>query len=187
MGRLALVLLLGTGLLQADEDPDYVLAQAKLEAIADEAIPRGSTVTLTPTEVNAYARGEAAEALGEGLKDIDIRLGNDSLDASGLINPSELPGLGALGSGWLLGGLLQGEKPFEVRARVTSGSGIAAVYVESVSVASQELDDRSRNFLLGWILRPLVGDAVLGEPVELENNVESIRIRPSGIEIKIAD
>jgi hypothetical protein len=187
MGRLAIGLVLGAALLAADPDPNYVLAQMKIEAIADDTLPPGTTVSLSPAEVNAYVRGEAAAATEEGLKDLDVRLGTGTVTATGSVNPSKLPGLQALGSSWLLGGLLQGEKPFRVRANVTSGGGTVTINIESLMLADQELDKGSRDFLLGWILRPFFGSAVLGEPIELENNVEWVRVRPSGIEIKIAD
>jgi len=184
MGRLALVLIIGAVFLSAEAAPDYVRAQAKIEAIAEENVPPGSTVTLSPAEVNAYARGEAAAVAEDGLKDVDVQLRTGSLTASGTVNPSRLP---SLEGSWVLGNLLNGDTPFSVDASVVSGRGTVTVNIERLTIAAQEFDSSATDFLLGWLLRPLLGTAKLGEPIPLEHNVERIQIRPTGVEIRIAD
>jgi len=184
MRRLALVLLLGAGAAAAQVDSDYLKAQAKIEAIDDENVPAGATVTLSPPEVNAYARGEAAEAAGEGLKDIDVQLGTGSLVASGTLNPAKLPNRG---SSWILRSLLQGEAPFVIHASVASADGWATVSIESLAIGGREIEQSTMDFLVEWIFGPALGTAKPGEPFELEHNVERVAIQPSGVEIKIAE
>ena len=86
-----------------------------------------------------------------------------------------------------IGNLLNGDTPFSVDASVVSGRGTVTVNIERLTIAAQEFDSSATDFLLGWLLRPFFGNAKLGEPIPLEHNVESIQIRPNGVEIRIAE
>jgi len=187
MGPRAITLLLGVGLLWAEPGQEYTSALQKIEAIAEEEVPRGSTVHFSPAEVNAFARGEAAAAAEDGLKDVSIQLGAGEITSSAVVNLAKLPHLEGLSASWLLGNLLEGDTPITIRARVTSGGGTATVHIESVTIGQRELDEGTTDFLVGWILQPFLGKTKLGEPMELGHNVESILIRPSGIEVRIGD
>ena len=187
MARLLPALLVWTALLALGSTPEYDSAKQKIEKISSDEAPRGSTTTLTPAEVNAYVRGQAAEEAPDGLKEIKVELRQAALTWSGLVNFAKLPALEGLGSNWLLSRILQGEKPVVIEARLQSAGGKATVDVDSVTISETKFEGRTLDFLVEKLLASFQPDAKIGEPFDLKHNVEYVRLRPTGIVIKQFD
>lgn len=176
-----------TSLALSGSNPDYESAEAKIQQVREEQVPRGKTVRLSVAEVNAYVRGKAEAELGGGLKDINVQLGYGAVTWRSLIDFTKLPELESLSSNWLLGRLLAGEKPVTVEARVVSGGGMATVEVDSVEISGTRFEGDTLGFLVDQLMRIIDPDIKAGEPYELDHNIERIDVRPDGVTVKIAD
>ncbi len=178
-------LLLLTGFTLSGSSADYENAREKITLIAGDKAPRGETIFFTPAEVQAYTRGEFRRQKVQGVRDVNVKLGEDLITWSGLINFARIPQLASLSSNWLLSGLLQGEKPLVVVLHLVSGAGKATINVEKVVISDTTFEGGALDFLVEKLILADYPEASIGEPFELEHNVEQIRVRSSGIRVKI--
>jgi hypothetical protein len=176
-----------TSVVLSGSSPDYDSADAKIQQIVEEQVPRGTTLRFSVAEVNAYVREEAEAELGDGLKNIDLRLGHDTITWRSLIDFAKLPELESLSSNWLLGRLLAGERPVTVEARLISGGGTVTVEVDSVEISGTRFEGDTLELLVDQLMRIIGPDIKAGEPYELDHNIERIDVRPEGVAVKIAD
>lgn len=185
MGPLLLVLLLSTALAPAGSNSDYIRAAEKIDLIVADRAPGGSTISLSSEEINAYARGELAKAEVEGIRDTKVELGEALVTASALVDFARLSQARGGASGWLVSRLLSGEQPVSVTVRVQSKGGQARVDIERVEISGLQLEGDMLDLLVDNFFLARYPDAVIGEPFELEHNIEEIRVRPARVDIKI--
>ncbi len=185
MGRILVsaALLAGVGLSGAD--PVYVRAREKVESIANEKAARGSTVTLSLEEVNALVRGEGQNGGANGIRDPRVALGEGSATWSGMVDFTKVPQLRDLASNWLLRSIFEGEKPVSVTVNLESGEGRATLNVQEVVISETKFKGGLLDFIVERLVLTSFPGAKIGEPFELEHNVEQIRRQPSGVAIKI--
>ena len=184
MRRIFLPLLVLTGAILAGSSADYLNAKKKIELIADGQASPGSTIRFTPAEVNDYARTEIRNGNVAGaIRNDSIRLEQGAAVWSAIVDFSRLPDLKSLSSNWLLGRLLQGEKPVSVRFTLESGRGYATVNVVEVTISGVTFQGESLAFLAQTLVRSRYADANLGEPFELDHNIERILLQRSGVDV----
>lgn len=186
MWRGFLPLLVLTGAILAGSSADYLNAKKKIDLIADGQASPGSTVQFTPAEVNEYARAEIRNGnAGAGIRDDSLRLEAGAAVWSAIVDFSRIPNLKSLSSNWLLGRLLQGEKPVSVRFTLESGRGYATVNVVEVTISGVTFEGESLAFLAQALVRSRYADARLGEPFELDHNIERILLQRSGVDVRM--
>ena len=148
MGRILLALLVSTGLAPTGSNSDYIRAKQKIELIAADRAPLGSTISLSFEEINAYARGEIASAVPEGIRNTKVELDHGSATGSALVDFAKLLEAREDSSGWLLGRLLDGERPVSVTVRLQSSEGQARVDIDRVEISGVALEGATLDFLV---------------------------------------
>ena len=184
MGHILLVLFLSTGLALNGSNDDCTRARGKIELIASDRAPRGSTIAFTAAEIDAYARAEIAR---EGMRRVKLVLGNGSATWSGFVEFAKIPELEGLTSNWLLRRLLEGEKPVTVKLGIESGNGQAMIDVRQVTISNTVIEGGTLDLLVKTLVLAIYPEASIGEPFELGHNMKEIRVQPSGVIVKIAD
>jgi hypothetical protein len=115
----------------------------KLEAIEKRRIEKSrkpQTVLLTQGELNSYLNLTYAEKLPKGLRDVDVRLDRDRIQAKGLVNIDRVKGkVGEGGGSWGPLSFLSGDVPVEITGKVTAKDGFGVIVWESVYLASMRV------------------------------------------------
>lgn len=181
------ILFVTTALLLSGSDDLYMVADQKLDQIAENRVSRGAIVHLTPAEVNALVRGKIAEEGVEGITNPIATLGEDSATWSGLVDFGRLPQLAKYKNNFLLSSLLKDAKQVEAAIGLISANGQATIDVKHVTIGETRFEGSTLGFLVQQVVLKDYPDAKLGEPFDLEHNVESIKLRSSGITVKIKD
>ncbi|MFN3327130.1 MAG: hypothetical protein ACK5AZ_26875 [Bryobacteraceae bacterium] len=163
----------------------YASAKQKIEMIESERAPRGSKVTLSDREVNAFIATELNSAVPEGIRKPHLQLGNGKASGSALIHFLKLKQEQGEDPGWLMSKLLDGERPVTVTARLKSAKGVATVEVESVEVSGIQMSGPGLDFLIRNFLLPRYPTAKIGEPFVIGHNIERLEIRPSAVDVII--
>ena len=166
-------------------DALYESANRKVEQIVADQAPPGSTIHLSPDEVNALVRGKIREKKIDGIRNPRVELGEGRGTWSGVVEFGKLPQLASLRDSFLVGSLLQDSKPVSATLRLESGGGKATIDVEQVTIGETQFTGSVLGFLVEKLILDDFPNAKLGEPFELEHNVDQIRIQPDGIFIKI--
>src|SRR6185437_15298651 len=131
---LLVVFIAATAALSAS-DPLYESAQRKLDAIQARQVKRGSVVTFTPDEINAWARVKVPEIVPEGIRDEHVDLSAGSGTASALVNFLKMRQAKGEATNWFLSRLIEGERPLSVTLRLESGGGRCTVHVTRVELS----------------------------------------------------
>ena len=108
----------------------------KLEAIEKRRVEgnrRPQTVLLTQGELNSYLNLTYAEKLPKGLRDVEVRLDRDRIQAKGLVNIERVKGkVGQGGGSWGPLSFLSGDVPVEIMGKFIAKDGFGVVEWESV-------------------------------------------------------
>ena len=156
----------------------------KLEAIEKRRIEKSSkpqTVLLTQGELNSYLNLAYAEKLPKGLRDVDVRLDRDRIQAKGLVNIDRVKGkVGEGGGSFGPLSFLSGDVPVEITGKVTAKDGFGLIVWESVYLASMRVPVS--------VLEQLVASATKTEenpegfdihaPFRLPYSVNRLRLEP---------
>jgi len=176
------LLYLVSGPLWAAPAPEYNSAVRKLASLETDRVPAGTSVSFSHAEINAYARQEAPP----GVRKPEVRLlGQERAAASALVDFSKFGEARGLSGNWLLRNLLAGERPVAATVRIQSRGGQCRVDVERVEVSGVPLEGSALAFLIDNFVRPLYPDARIGQWFPLRHKVESIRISPSAILVRV--
>jgi hypothetical protein len=182
MARLAL--LLATLALVSPAD-SALSAGRKIELIQQDKAAPGSTVTFTPGELNAYVREEAAKVAPEGFCNPRIVLGNGRATGYALIDFAKLRESQGEPMPWLLAKIVGGERRVRVDARIRSGKGRAAVFVDRVEISGVVIRGSALQWLIRNVLWSYYPDAKVGKPFELAHNIERIEVTPARVSVMI--
>jgi hypothetical protein len=164
----------------------YESAKRKIDLIGTDQVPRGATVSLTPAELTAYAKGEIANSGKQGIRDPELKLGDGVATGTAIVDIPKLMETPGKSPNWFLARLLEGEKPLAVTVRMESANGFATVHVERVELSGVTLDGSALQFLIRHVFLPRYPNAKIGEPFELSHNMEEIRVHPSDVQVKMA-
>jgi hypothetical protein len=164
---------------------DYEAVRKKIDLIEADRLAPGHRVELTAAELNAYVAREVAEAVPDGVRDPRVQLGDRTATATALIDFGKLRRAQGSQPGWLLGKLLDGERPVRVTAAIRSSGGTATVDVQSVEVAGMVIEGRALDFLIDNFLIPRYPDAAIGRPFELGHRIDRLEVQPSAVGVVI--
>jgi hypothetical protein len=172
------LLLAVVGLVAASVD-EYASAKQKFNQIDTGRLGPGARVTLTARELDAYAAREAPK----GVRNPRLELQSGVAKGNALVDFGKVRRAQGYQPGWLMGKLLDGERPVSVTARITSGSGKAKVDVQSVEISGLAIDGRMLDFLIQNFLLPMYPDAVVGRPFELGHRIDRLDLQPGSVGI----
>ncbi len=171
--------------LLSNASPDYQAVVRKFSLIEKESLRPGSRVTLTPQELNAYARQEIAEAVPGAVRNTRLDLGPGTATAFALIDFGKLRRADGKSPGWIMSYLLDGERPVTITARIRSADGTATVDVESVEVSGVTIEGAMLDFLIRNYLMSAYPDAKVGQPFGLGHRIERLDVQPSAVGVII--
>jgi hypothetical protein len=175
-------LLLLLSLAAAAATDDYQSAKKKFDQIGGDQLKPGARVVLSPGELNAYARQEAPP----GVRNTSVRIVSPGVaQGSALVDFGKMRRAQGYQPGWLMSRLLDGERPVNVTARITSGKGRAQVDVQRVEISGVVIDGKTLEFLIENLLLPLYPDAAVNRPFELKHHIERFEVQPSAVGVVI--
>jgi hypothetical protein len=183
MWRLSVVFAAALVLLASD--PLHDSAVRKLDAIAARQVKRGSTVTFSPAEINAWARVRIPEIIPEGMRDQRVELGTGSATGYALVDLLKMRHAQGQSTNWFVSKLIEGERPLKVDVRVQSGGGRCTVYLTRVEIGRAVANATVLEFLVKTFFMPLYPEAKINEPFDLDYDIDRIDIRPSGAMVTI--
>jgi len=160
----------------------YTSVRQKLDSIDSDRLRPGSHVRLTPPELEAYAVHEAPD----GVRNPRVELPEPGLvKASAVVDFGRVRRAQGHPPGWLLGKLLDGERPVSVTARIRSSGGSATVDVQRVEISGVVIDGSTLDFLIQNILLPVYPTATVGRPFELGHRVERLDVQRGAVDVVI--
>ena len=165
-------------------DPLADSAQKKLDAISDAKLKPGSTVVLSPQEINAWLHEKAVKAFPEGLRNEHVELGVGTTDGTAIVDLLKIQkNKSSVNS--LIARLIEGERPLKISIRVESANGRAAVFLTRVELSGVALDGSILDFLIKQFIQPRYPDIKINQPFDLDFNIDRIEIQPTGVRILI--
>ncbi|HEY7388222.1 MAG TPA: hypothetical protein VH640_06920 [Bryobacteraceae bacterium] len=168
----AILLWISTGA-WADE---YASAQAKIQQIESDQLPRGSRIVFSAAELNAYVLHEVPTVTA-GVRQPRLELlGQGVARGSALVDFAKLRTAEGHPPGWLLSMLLEGEHPVSVTARISSSAGQATVHVQQVEIGGISVSGGTLDFLIQHFLLPLYPDAVVDRPFALAHRIDRVDV-----------
>lgn len=156
-------------------------ARAKLRWIESGKAPRGSSVSFTTRELNAYARSELPAAVPEGVREPRLELGEGTATGYALIDFLKLQH--STDTPWLIAKLIQGERPVKVSARVESSRGRATVFLQRVEISGIGVSGYTLEFLIDNFFRPLYPNAKINQPFDLSSSIDHLEISPTAARV----
>jgi len=187
MGRLAACVAVVLCHLLAAPSAEYLRIKQKIELILSGQAPAGASISLSPQEINAYAQGRPSELGLEGIRNTRVELGHGEATGTALVNFVKLRRSQGLETGWLLGKLLEGERPVLATVKVHGAAGRLRLDVERVAIGGIAIGGDALDFLIEKFVLPLYPDARIGAPVEMGYRIERIDVRPGGVNVLIGE
>jgi hypothetical protein len=166
-------------------DPLYDAAKGKLDAIEGRQVPRGSVVSFTPKEIDAWARVKVPETVPEGMRDQHIELGPGTATGFATVDFLKMRQAKGQATNWFMQKLIEGERPLKVSVRLESGGGRCTVYLTRVEISSVSASATVLEFLIKTFFMPLYPEARINEPFDLDYDIDRIDIRPSDVRVTI--
>jgi len=166
-------------------DPLYENAQRKLDSIEMRHVRRGSQVTFTPQEINAWARVKVPEVVPKGVRQPRLELGSNRATGYALVDFLKVREGAGVETNWLVSKLIEGEKPVKVTARIQSGRGAATVYLERVEIGGLAVSGSTLDFLIHTFFMPIYPNAKIDEPFELADRIDHIEVTPAEARVYI--
>ena len=161
------------------------VAQQKIDLIVENRAAPGSVVIFTPAEANAWAHARLPTLVPKGIRNEVLEFGYDTVSGYALMNFLAVrEGLG-FKAGAILSRLLEGDRPVKAQVRVVSAKGQATVYLTRFEVNGTVMAGTMLDLLIDDVLRPVYPTAKINQPISLENRVERVEIRPTGIRVVI--
>ena len=169
-------LLLGTAALA------FAGVSEKLAAIESGRVPRGGRVTFTLPEINTFAREEAAAYAPQGVRNVQIRLGQGTVTGLADVDFLKLQ-TAATGQqpGWMARNLFAGERPVEATVRISSRAGEARVDVDHVEISGVPVEGPVLDYVIANYVLALFPDARVGEWFPLAYGADRVTVSPSGV------
>ena len=110
----------------------------KLASIEERLKPkshRAETVHVTQGEVNSYLNLSLAPDLPKGLSDLEVRFGNERIEARGSVDVEQIKGKFAAPA-WSPLSFLGGVVPIELSGKIVNADGFGTIELDSAYVAS---------------------------------------------------
>ena len=163
-------------------DPASV-AQRKLDSIRLGTAKRGSAIVFSPGEANAWARAQLPKTIPKGVRNLYLDFGHDVVTGTALVDFLKVRDSQGLESNWAMRKLLEGERPVKAIARVVSKNGDATVYLTRLEVAQVKLSGGVLDFMIDNFVRHFYPNVKIGEPIELEDGIDHLEVRSTGVSV----
>jgi hypothetical protein len=161
---------------------DSKSAFRKLGAIEAGRVPRGSRVSFSRAEIDAWLREEAAYHVPRGLTNLRLDLTANRATAHADIDFLKVQQATTGGDpGWLIRNLFAGERPVVVTAHFDSANGRARVDVEKVEISGVPMEGRALDFVIANYVRPTFPDVKVNEWFPLHYGVDRFTVGPGGV------
>ena len=180
--RLWLLLVLAASCLLAAGDPLFEEASRKMDLIQTGRAARGSVIEFSPAEVNAWARGKAAENVG-GVRAVQLELGNGTIKGAALVDLVLLQQSRGEPVNPMLASLVAGERPVKVAVHLESAVAKCTVFLDNVQFSGAELSGSLLNFLIKAFFEPMFPDAMIDRPFALREPIERLTVLPDGLRV----
>jgi hypothetical protein len=167
---------LASTLLLTAADPQAASARKKLSSIEHYRAARGSMITLTPEEVNAWAR----EEMPSGIRAPRVKLGANTAEIEANVDVIRMAQAGGNHVNGIIARLFQGERPMRVSLRLDSGNARITLFITAVEVNGVPVTGSVLEFLVETLVSRFPGVRV-NRPFDLSYNLDRIDIRPIGI------
>jgi len=184
----ALWLLSGCSLLAgvaAGADPLYESANAKLDSIVNGKVAPGAQVLFPVDEINAWASVKAREKVGDGVRDLHVKLQAGAGTGAALVDFLKIQQARGKPPSALMARILEGEHLLKADVRVVSEGGRCTVYLAQVDMSGTVVSGALLDYLIKTFLLPLYPDAKIGEPFDLPSNIERIELLPEGVRVRM--
>ena len=165
-------------------DPAYPGAQAKVDKLVDGHAMPGEVIFLSAAEVNAWVAVKTPKEIPAGIRDPRVELGTDTASASAMVDFVKIQQSRGKQVGLVMS-MFQGERPLKISVRVASYGGKITVFLTRVEMSGYAVEGAPLDLLLKNFFHPLYPDAKIGEPVDLDYNIDNVQIRPDGVRIVI--
>lgn len=166
-------------------DRDYATIQKKFDDIEQERYRSGTRVTLSPREINAYARQQAEEIAPKAVHDVQVVLGTDGATASARIDFLELNKAFGGQPNWMIEHLFQGVRPVKVTMKIQTRNGQARVDVDRVEISGAAVDGTALQFLIDHFVIPEFPDAKVAKWFPMSHRMDHVEVRPAGATVVI--
>ena len=183
--RLFLTLCFAAVQLLPAADPLFEGAERKLDLLQNSQAKPGSVITFSPGEINAWARVRVPEIVPEGIRNQRVELGLGTASAYALMDFLKMRQAKGDATNWFLAKLIEGERPVKVSVRVESGAGRATVFLTRMEISNVAANATVLDFLVKTFFIPLYPDAKIGEPFNLDFNIDRIEVRPAEVRVTI--
>jgi len=166
-------------------DPIADRVTRKIDAIESGKSKPGTVYIFTVAELNAWARAKIPTIVPQGFRQPKLELGSNSAVGYALIDFLKLRQGAGIETNWLLGKLIQGEKPVKVNAQIKSANGRATVHLSRVEIGGLAVSGATLDFLIKTFFMPLYPNAKIDEPFELEYGMDRIEATPAEARVYI--
>jgi hypothetical protein len=180
-------LLIAAPLTVSGADDLFTVAKQKVDRIVTDNASPGETISLSTAEINALFQRSLQERKVEGVDGATIKFASDTGTWAGTVDFDKLPALQKYRNNFLLTNVLRGSAPVSATTSLVSASGQATIKVTEVTVGKTKFEGNTLGFLVKDIVLNEDPDIELGKPFDLKHNVESIKLAPQGIAIKISN
>lgn len=162
---------------------DYLrTATRKIDAIKSDRLGAGTRIDLSPRELDAWVQTQVPA----GVRDATLRIDSPGVaTGAAIVDLAKVCRSQGFEPGWGLSRLFQGDRPIKVTARIRSSGGSATVDVQRVEVSGLEIDGKTLNLLIQYVLLPLYPDAAVGRPFELGHRIERFDVQPAAVGVVI--
>jgi hypothetical protein len=157
----------------------------KLDSIEQRRVKRGSVVTFTTEEINAWARATIPTVVPEGMRDEQVELFNGSATGYALVNFLKMRQAKGQDTNWLMARLIEGERPLKIWVRLESGAGRCTVFLTRVELSDVTVNQTVLDFLIRTFLLPLYPDVKINQPFDLDYDIDHIDITPRAVVVTI--
>jgi len=178
----AVALALAAGLTAADSALQS--AEAKVDKLVNNQWRPGEVVVFTPAEINAWVAAKVPEEVPQGIRDPKIELGEDTATASAMVDFPKIQQSRGKSVGFAVS-MFQGERPIKISVKVASAGGKITVFLTRVELSGVSMEGAGLELLIKAVFMPLYPDAKIGEPVDLDYNINHIQIHPDALRIYI--
>ena len=163
-------------------DPAFQRAENKLDRIESGRVRRGSVIVFTPDEMNAWARGRVPQ-MYQGIRGPSVQLGTGAASGSAFIDFLKMRQGAGLPTNSLIAKLIEGERPLKVAITLESSHGHATAHLTRLEISGDAVTGSALDFLVNEFFLHLFPDAKLNRPFNLQNNIDSIELRPDGVRV----
>jgi hypothetical protein len=166
----------------ASTPQDLIQATRKIDAIKGEKLRPGTGVVFTLPEFNAWVGSQVPS----GVRDARLRIDSPGVaTGTAIVDIAKVSRAEGFDPGWLLTKLLEGERPVRVTARIRSARGSATVEVQRVDIGGLEIDGKTLELLIQYVIVPMYPNAVVGHSFELGHNIDHFELQPNSIGIVV--